>query len=284
MTGIKVRERNAKDKIATQKRQHNFNESMNGIGNSFGATATNAIIRDPENGQVLTFEDGAWVNGVASGYVNTNSTLQGTGQASSPLGLAPSGVTPGSYSNMTVYIDQYGRTTTAISGLTPLTSVATNATFTGQGTTGSPLGVATVGTPGTYAYPTSVTTNSTGQATAITAGTAPSNTVTTSGPVIGTGTSGSPVTLGATGTAGTYAYPTSVTTNSTGQVTSITAGSAPTPPAGGTVSVATNSTYISGNGLTATPLSIPSFRTITDCAFLGGSQSVTSATATMYLR
>lgn len=45
------------------------------------------------------------------------------------------------------------------------------------------------------------------------------------------------------GTAGTYAYPTSITTNGTGHITAITAGSAPTTPNNSTVTIS------AGNGL-----------------------------------
>jgi hypothetical protein len=52
------------------------------------------------------------------------------------------------------------------------------------------------------------------------------------------------ITHDAFGTAGTYAYPSSVTTNSTGHITAITAGSAPATPSDATI------TLTAGNGLT----------------------------------
>ena len=52
------------------------------------------------------------------------------------------------------------------------------------------------------------------------------------------------ITHDAFGTAGVYAYPSSVTTNSTGHITAITAGSAPTTPSDATITLA------AGNGLT----------------------------------
>jgi hypothetical protein len=52
------------------------------------------------------------------------------------------------------------------------------------------------------------------------------------------------------GTAGTYAYPSSVTTNSTGHITAITAGSAPATPSDATITLAAGSGLITGGAFT----------------------------------
>jgi len=95
------------------------------------------------------------------------------------------------------------------------------------------LDLALAGTAGTYAYPSSVTTDAYGRVTAVTAGSAPvASTVTVdAGELTNTGTATAAVLgLAAAGTAGTYAYPASVTTDAFGRVTAATAGSAPFVP------------------------------------------------------
>lgn len=52
------------------------------------------------------------------------------------------------------------------------------------------------------------------------------------------------------GTAGTYAYPSSVTTNSTGHITAITAGSAPVTPSDATITLAAGSGLTTGGAFT----------------------------------
>ena len=83
-----------------------------------------------------------------------------------------------------------------------------------------------VGTVGTYAYPTSVTTDSKGRISAITAGNQPVTSLNGTSPIAVNQSTGSvTISLSNTGTAGTYAYPTSVTTDSKGRISAITAGS-----------------------------------------------------------
>ncbi len=105
------------------------------------------------------------------------------------------------------------------------------------------LDFASAGTAGTYAYPVSLTTDAYGRVTAVTGGSAPvaSTVAVDAGELTNTGTSTAAVLgLANAGTAGTYAYPASITTDAFGRVTNATAGSAPPSPAS---SVVTETSY-----------------------------------------
>lgn len=97
-------------------------------------------------------------------------------------------------------VDAYGRVTAVVAGLAPVTSISVDAgELTTTGGTTPTLGLASAGTPGTYAYPSSVTTDAFGRVTSITAGTAPLS------PAVAT-TSASPYVV-ATGTTTVFAAP-----------------------------------------------------------------------------
>ncbi len=113
---------------------------------------------------------------------------------------------------------------------------------------------------GAIAYPSSVTLDAQGRVTAATAGSAPAALASTTPADIGVAAVGVGATaaradhvhaLPNTGTAGTYAYPVSVTTDAAGRVTSATAGSAPAALSGTTPASDSVSAGAVGIGTTA---------------------------------
>ena len=76
------------------------------------------------------------------------------------LDLAAIAGVAGAYTYASVTVDGYGRITTVASGVAPVTSVSVDAgELTSTGGTTPTLGLANAGTAGTYAYPSSLTTD-----------------------------------------------------------------------------------------------------------------------------
>lgn len=182
------------------------------------------------------------------------------------LDLAVSGVVPASYTYASITVDTYGRVTTATSGAAPVTSVSVDAgELTNTGTATAPvLGLATTGVgAASYTY-ASVTVDSFGRLTAASSGAAPVTAISVDAGELTT-TGGLTPTLGLAnaGTAGTYASPSSVTTDAFGRVTAITAGTAPLVPAVATTSaspyvVGTSTTTVFADPLAAQTVRLPS--------------------------
>lgn len=237
-----------------------------------------------------TFVSGSGGPITSSGNLTFDLSATGTPSSSTYLrGDNTWATVPASYSGWTLAGDG-GTSQTISSGNTATIAGGTAITTSAGATDTLTITHDNVGTAGTYAYPSSIVTNAQGHVTSVVAGSAPGtmssfivasdagtsqtisngNTLTISGGTGLTGTASATDTITINhdnyGTAGTFAYPASITTNAQGHITAVTAGSAP-----GTMS----SWTLSGDGGTS--------QTISDgntVDIAGGEGIVTSAAAT----
>lgn len=181
--------------------------------------------------------------------VVTSSPITGNGSVGSPVTLSNSAVTPGTYTNATVTVNNKGIVTAASAGAPPASTVTTAAPATGDGSIGSPVTLLdSTATPGTYTNAT-VTVDAKGIVQGILSGVPPTSTVSTASPVTGNGSIGTPVTLAnSTAAAGTYTYAT-VTIDAKGLVQGISSG---VPPS----STVNTSAPITGDGSIGTPVTL----------------------------
>lgn len=220
-------------------------------GGRIGSVIANIQVTNAVPGDVLVFDGSNWVN---SGTLPTPTTvsvvpgdLTGDGSTLSPLGLANSGVVPGSYTYAGINVDAKGRVTAAISGATPLTSVAHDATLAGDGTVGNPLTVV----PGAITPTTVQTDNVTTEGDGSLATPIKLKQVQVASNLSGNGTVGVPLDLANTAvTPGSYTN-TNITVDAKGRITSASNGAG-----GALTSVAVDANDLTGDGTMGNPLAL----------------------------
>jgi hypothetical protein len=153
-------------------------------------------------------------------------------------------------------------------------SAGTALTASGTNPTGITIDMPNVGTAGTYAFPSSITTDTKGRISAITSGTANVVSVNAGTGITITGPPSTPiVNVANVGTAGTFTNPASITTNAQGQITSITSGTAGSFGAGQiSFAAGTNLWAMSSNFWFQVGQSFPAFPQIQGLLWTGGTQ------------
>jgi hypothetical protein len=236
------------------------------------------IAYDEGNNSLMYCNGTTWISLTNSGTGTVTQINTGTGLTGGPItvsgtiSIANTTVTAGSYTNASITVNAQGQLTSATSGTAPVLAITGG---TGINISGSPtnpvVNITNTGiTAGVYAFPSSVTVNAQGQLTSITAGSQGVISLTsTDGSIQTTNLGGGTwnVTITNSGvSSGTYAFPSSVTVNNKGQVTAITAGSAPV------------ATITAGTGIDLTGTSTDPIINIANTTVTPGSYTLASIT------
>lgn len=128
-----------------------------------------------------------------------------------------------------IRVDSKGRVLNVINGSASITDITGDSgEITVSGTSTRAIGLATVGPTGTYNYPSQITTDSFGRVTSVTGGSAPITSITTSLDIVSSGGTTPSLSLKTTGVIpDIYSYPSSITVDSKGRITSMNSGTGP---------------------------------------------------------